>query len=1207
MQSKKLRDRLRRTWLLVLLISFLIIFLNLDNKISSEMFNTNTENINNLKKYKDNLPIAISQSSPYEYSGVGSHQNVTEFGQGFFQNNEINATQNGNASIIVPYNWEANEILSNVTNIYEYDKLWMNETFDISDLKSWTNFSTGNYENYSYGWYNDPIGANSSVYMKLNGSGASWKDNNAYVNYSFYLDRENIPYTNWEINFNFRFITQQTNDWLLKMDAGSKVQIKIKVGNIERDFNLGKPSAYSNNTWYNDTIIPFTSELYNFDLPNKLSILFGLVCRGNIDLVTSGSLTTYFDNITLKIPNLPKPSQINLSITDNTNGDIKKVIDLSGYGKGKISFNNSWIGTIGGTSHEFSFSSNSSGKVYVNTDFFVNATSFSFTTTELAIKGSEFTVENGTVVIWTIYYPISIPGTYSTNYYFNVSKPSNWNVTHVYDPYGNDKISQVSETAGVGNTTLVIPNDITVNGRWKIVAESPNYVLNATIWKWATPIWEKNTSFEISNIIKINATIDNSLIPDLTQTNASLLIYYPNGTLWSQATQELWVDSSGNVEFSNFTLGANNATAGKYTVNVRWNDKNVTQVGLFVLNFDVIHHTALNRANDQGDFVTPIYTGDVVLIKVNYTDIDTGIGIIGANVNYTIDNETIITGDMIYFGGGIYVAEIDSSGLKNGIYNVSVSANKTYYKTQYKEKLIQLEIVEITSLTSPQIGGVNAPWGSNVSIEVNYTDYFDQGIPNASIDCDWALSSFTVQPGIPGQYEIILNTTIPQFGTYLLEINASKDGYENQKLFISINIRNIYTNLTFIQPDPVDFLSNISIQVEYGDIDNKILIPDADITISSQPDSQYWNSNDFLSEEISVGTYNLTFNSSLFGSGGTFRIYVTASETNFANATALINIFIGDISTYIDDIFINGQNKTDIRSITIPINSTVNITVNYIESVTKSNIVNATVEILGGSFSDNFTELPNEYKISIDTRDLGMGVKILTILAKRSGYTLASSDITIIVRSINTTIDTEAGGNLIQINLGDPYTLKIVLKNEDFGGYINASVAYSWEFGHDELKDLDNNGVYEVNFTNIPEGNFIIIITAFAGYDYNFEPFEITLIVTSPEAKPGTDWSWLVYILVGGIVGLVSVFTLYQTHYKYPPMVRKIRKLRKKVRKNKKTKPILIEGRESIIKNEVQKKIDAAEIEPKQVGEVILINKMKIPKGEDNQEIKKGE
>ncbi|GAI71792.1 unnamed protein product, partial [marine sediment metagenome] len=237
-------------------------------------------------------------------------------------------------------------------------------------------------------------------------------------------------------------------------------------------------------------------------------------------------------------------TQINLSITDETNGNTKQFIDSGGYGLGTVSFQDSWIGDIGGKTHNFSFSSNSSGKVYINTDFYVNATSSTYTTTEIGSQGSEFTVENNTKTTWTMYFPVSVPGSYSTNYYFNVTKPINWNVTHLIDPYGNDKTNDISATAGLGNSTLIIPSNIITNGIWKIVTEAPNYVLNGTVWKWNSSNWEKNASLEISDVIKINCTIYNELIPDLSQTNASLTIYYPNGNIWTEASQNISVQSN---------------------------------------------------------------------------------------------------------------------------------------------------------------------------------------------------------------------------------------------------------------------------------------------------------------------------------------------------------------------------------------------------------------------------------------------------------------------------------------------------------------------------------------------------------------------------------------------------------------------------------------------------------------------------------------
>jgi len=78
-----------------------------------------------------------------------------------------------------------------------------------------------------------------------------------------------------------------------------------------------------------------------------------------------------------------------------------------------------------------------------------------------------------------------------------------------------------------------------------------------------------------------------------------------------------------------------------------------------------------------------------------------------------------------------------------------------------------------------------------------------------------------------------------------------------------------------------------------------------------------------------------------------------------------------------------------------------------------------------------------------------------------------------------------------------------------------------------------------------------------------------TIIEPDPIVKK-PDYSWLIYTLGIGIIGLITGFSLYQTHFKYPPLVRKIRKLKKKVRKGKKTKPIILKKRDDIIAGNYQ-------------------------------------
>jgi hypothetical protein len=110
---------------------------------------------------------------------------------------------------------------------------------------------------------------------------------------------------------------------------------------------------------------------------------------------------------------------------------------------------------------------------------------------------------------------------------------------------------------------------------------------------------------------------------------------------------------------------------------------------------------------------------------------------------------------------------------------------------------------------------------------------------------------------------------------------------------------------------------------------------------------------------------------------------------------------------------------------------------------------------------------------------------------------------------------------------------------------------------------------------------------------------DISYIIIEPDEpiEPGPDMSWLVYTLIGAVIGIVTIIGLYLGHFKNPPMVRKIRKLKKKVRKAKKMKPILVSKREeSIRKNyDVHKSILGLEI-----TELKKIEKIPIRKEEKN-------
>ncbi|MFW9901892.1 MAG: hypothetical protein ACFFDY_11530, partial [Candidatus Thorarchaeota archaeon] len=508
-----------------------LIFLFSFNTVFTSNF-SNKSYSNEDVEVRDNFNLRLSNSPLFEFSGVGQAQNVSEYGRAYFPNNGLYLDNNDNASIKVPNDWSAKQILCNVTRIYENDKLWMNETFDTGiDFLSWSNHTDNGYEDYiNYGWYDAPSGSNDSIYLALYHLPAGdWYGVDSYLNYTFNLDREEIPNTEWEINFKYRFMCENET-WLSGFTGGSYVFCRILVDGISREFSLGKPSDHVRNAWYSDTILPFNPYLYNLNPPGEMNILFGIATKRNEN--PNGNLTFYVDNITLNIPNIPRPTQINLSMIDITHGTTGQFSDIPGkYGLGTISLYNDWAGIVGGATHEFLFSSNSSGSINIDTDIFVSAKSSRKTYTELGTEGSEFLVKNDTYTLWKMYFPVSIPGSYSSDYYFNFTKPLNWNITEVIDPYLNNKVNDVIG-AGYGNTTVIIPNHIITNGLWEFVAEAPNYVKGVDIYKNNGIEWNKNSTFQINDKLKINASIATELISDITLTKGYLQIFYPNGTLF---------------------------------------------------------------------------------------------------------------------------------------------------------------------------------------------------------------------------------------------------------------------------------------------------------------------------------------------------------------------------------------------------------------------------------------------------------------------------------------------------------------------------------------------------------------------------------------------------------------------------------------------------------------------------------------------------
>ncbi|MFX1496972.1 MAG: hypothetical protein ACFFBH_05575 [Promethearchaeota archaeon] len=972
-----------RKWInVIFLLALNLSILLLSNQIvwKSEENYKKDFNFNQIDTPSMDLELKLNDISISQYSGIGKAQNITEYGFADFPNNGLDLNNNDNASIIVPEDWKANEVICNISNIYDYDSLWVNETFNTGiDLSHWSNY-TKRPQNVTFGWYNNPEGDNDSIYIRFedaNEPGTPWNNFNSYVNYTFNLPRYQIPYQYWDINFKY-WASYSDINWMTGL-GGAKVFFSLYVNGISQSFSE-KLSNIADNEIHQDSIPLFTPEQYGMALPGKISLKFG-VNFGNSGINPSGFLQLFYDNITLSLSTLPKPSDINLNINDITNDDWTNINDI-GPGEGTITLKNMWEGDIDGRYHLFGFSSNSSGRIVLNTEFFVKATSQKQTKTQLGFTGSEFQVDTNTKATWTMYFTIIIPGTYSTDYYLNVTKPTNWNVTQLINPYGANKINDVLATAGYGNSTLKIPNTIVTNGIWKVVVDAPNYVEEANIYRRTGSYWAQNNTFYALDDLKVNGTINTASIPNLDETNASLKIYYSNGTLMYQEDKIL-VDADGIFEFSKITIGVENITCGKYSAQIIWtdHDQNASQVGIKLLKFNVIHKTSLIAIDTYLERIA----GESFLLKVKFIDSDLNASIAYGTITYS---STFDSFGMMTYQPGVYISEINTDSLDLGNYYFSFNASKSYYENQTSINLVQLKILaQPLALETPKkvISGLGNDY---ISCQINVTGASTGTlISQANISTNWQNPYFITDYN-NGTYSLNFSTwDLPKQGiieTYTITIFANKSNYQATTGFIAMTIFPIQAegnvNRTSIFAD----LNEVyDIRVNYTVESSGTLILGANCTVSW--DAAYKVITDSYGFVVRLNTTSLSV-----------KTYAATIKLQKAGYTTIYKTIIVNINNI--PITVNTMGFKD--SLEAFVGEVITIKVNLTESNSHIYIENATVFYswrFGNGYFDYFGSGTYELELRLPVNIQGSYRMNLTISKENSLYEVKEYSFVIVI------------------------------------------------------------------------------------------------------------------------------------------------------------------------------------------------------------------
>ena len=533
---------------------------------------------------------------------------------------------------------------------------------------------------------------------------------------------------------------------------------------------------------------------------------------------------------------------------------------------------------------------------------------------------------------------------------------------------------------------------------------------------------------------------------------------------------------------------------------------------------------------------------------------------VNANVDAAADSSSVeyyAIGDFVRFY--VQIADIE---YKN---SYTVALNKTVYlgqdtgtsKLSISDTLIEAynDSVLITALNS---AFEKDPDHSNFTLTLGIDIYSEDNWQGTDTDtftllmiknCDL---SFTYEKKVEKYSSISLNQMCNQINTTYQVINA---------------VLNFDYKINQLWPTLLSPFSEIRILINDNQHAETVRLSSANTSFQEAKPGGF-DVSALIVKGVNITVSIQLYLADTFGLGNNLTVSI---DNIYLNIT--YNLTVPDYDSNLS-LFLNGVNKTLDPFIEVPLGGIINVTVKFSNGM-GIHLGSSTVQLQGSGFVDSLNESIGleQYSITINsTEKLSIGLNILTLEAQLTNYQTKLINPQISVREINAEITSFSGQNTLNIASGDDAPLSIIINNTDFGGYIKGAVVlFSGDLGNGVLTDPDGDGIYESTIQNIPEGSYTITINAIGSEDYSFISYQLTINAITPAEQ---DYTWLILLLSGGVVGIVIVFSLYQFHFKYPPMVRKIRKLRKKIRKEKNTKPILLNERKTILDKKFQSQID---------------------------------
>ncbi|TFG11721.1 hypothetical protein EU537_11545 [Candidatus Thorarchaeota archaeon] len=1094
----------------------------------------------------ESLYVYTLSQAPDTHSGTATAQNASEHGVRVDSFNDISlqydsatsSTSNQVTQVPMGAQWQGTEMFVNVTNLQE-NRTWLqnpgfgstdNWTTGTDDVgiysNSITSQITGEYAQFTM------LGQDSSNYFRFD------EGDRAYVEQDISVDRGEVTWAGVSVDY------WVYDDWGNPPIGFWELYVQVGTDDVVSNhlWDIQFSDVQSISTWYSSGLVEADHNLIN--LPN-LTIQAGMRTTRTFGARPRLYPEVRLDNIRVFIKARATPSDVNLQVNsldvlDVENGthtiwSLGQVTQepLLPWTSSPVDANFTWTPTPSPPSPDIDIFVTFDAEITLTAEKLNKPTLYQ---AEVSSYGEHFEVENASQVEWLSYYYVAVPNGYSDVFHFNVTNPGGRIVDAVAEPSKPGENFPYWSIVG-DYLNISVYEGVTgsnQNGFWKIESYSSNMISDLRMLSDAT--WETTSVYRANEAIRLRAQLD-SIYSGCTVT---YYLYNTTGDIWTTTTA--MVNGSGYAESSDIILDATDAEVGYWTVQAIVNDsisgRPIDNIGMYSRNFRIQHSTQMSLTYPKGSESTwtkNLTLGQEMLLQVRVNDSDNADLLPGGITTYNWTTGTQPLSDM---GTGEYSVVLDTSDLPGrGSYEITITWSLQHYDPI--ERIFTINIVEETSLYSPDAPSVETPLGSSATIEVVFNDQDNAGITDATIICNWTDGQYSVSPvaGSPGHYMLNLSTSTAMIDTYAIVISAVADYYITSQTTVFLEVRQLFTSIAVSSsylPLPVG--TQGSITLTYTDTDHNEPITGAAGAISCNwSDYHAQGDSNYTVTEISPGEYRVDFYSVETDFIGSHPVQFQVRKYGAQNHTFNIDV---DIQSHLSTFsLVNPIEPT-------PYTGTIIVTVSYYDVTLETGIGNGTAnghnvliyilsdEVPGIEYTVYNGTTLGEYIIEIAADQWGsIGWKDLEIFANWTGSIekYGNGTISTSVRISDTPATLFIGNNPVSTPYGENITFTVFYWDVAAdSGIVNSTGPYAFNVS---MYVLVLSSGHELNSS-------LIMVTEIGSGEYEIK-FSTNYLsgITTCDLRVYANWTKGELPLYSNASLSVTVRTIYrQTSIEYTPL-----------------------------------------------------------------------